>query len=543
MQQHNNEGQGLVPHAPPLPEKAKKAHLIAQNIEENAAYKHAPITVTRQKNLPALWRAARAKMPRLQDPMQKRAAGNIVKFLALMLVLTLVARGTAGATLAQVKTQTPESGEVVQAVRGSGNVVAGGSTPVEAPEGLSVQDVLVTTGEKVDKGQGIVRFSAQEVEEKLARAKADLQELALKLNTLGQAKPQDNTALHGAQNAYDWARQDLDAARANGNRAVDEAQAGVQNTRDTLAAAEKAQAALPKDATSEEKAAAGLAVETAKTAHEAAKAALEEAKRTKESGIQAAERAVETARQSLESTQTAEADARQQAANTAAQNNVDAEKTRLDIEKAQKMVDELQKIHDAGGVLAAGAEGTILELPTPGAATDATPIARVANTQNGYVCEVMVPKQQAEKLAAGGKAQVTKEGGSIYYTPTAEATIAAIGQADESGNVKITLRLSGDDWKQNQSVQAKIEQSRTSHPSCVPVQAVHTDNAGAYVLVMRNKTSVLGTENQLAQVRVNVVASDESLAAIEGPLEMGEQVVTGSTKPVQEGDRVRLQEE
>ena len=73
------------------------------------------------------------------DPRQRQRLGWIVRFFALLLVLTLLARGTAGAAMASVTVQRPSSGNVTKSVRTTATVSFAGGTPFTVPAGLLVQ--------------------------------------------------------------------------------------------------------------------------------------------------------------------------------------------------------------------------------------------------------------------------------------------------------------------------------------------------------------------------------------------------------------------
>lgn len=77
------------------------------------------------------------------DPRQRQRLGWIARFFALLLVLTLLARGTAGVTMPTVIVQKPASGSVTKSVRTTGTVSLAGGTPFTEPTGLLVLSVPV----------------------------------------------------------------------------------------------------------------------------------------------------------------------------------------------------------------------------------------------------------------------------------------------------------------------------------------------------------------------------------------------------------------
>lgn len=69
------------------------------------------------------------------DPRQRQRLGWIVRFFALLLVLTLLARGTAGAAMASVTVQRPSSGNVTKSVRTTATVSFAGGNPFYSARG------------------------------------------------------------------------------------------------------------------------------------------------------------------------------------------------------------------------------------------------------------------------------------------------------------------------------------------------------------------------------------------------------------------------
>ena len=94
------------------------------------------------------------------DPRQRQRLGWIVRFFALLLVLTLLARGTAGAAMASVTVQRPSSGNVTKSVRTTATVSFAGGTPFTVPAGLLVMAVPVQAGQTVKAGDVIAKVGS-----------------------------------------------------------------------------------------------------------------------------------------------------------------------------------------------------------------------------------------------------------------------------------------------------------------------------------------------------------------------------------------------
>ena len=161
------------------------------------------------RNLPAL--------PHFEDKAQKRAGGNIIKFLAGLLALTLIARGTGAATLARVEVSNPARGEIVNAVTGSATVSVRDSLDITVPEGLTIIEMLAGTGQTLNTGDAIARFDMAEVQEKLEREAATLDKLLLDIEKLDRTDSTDSASLQNAMRNLRRAQDDYSTVEAQGN--------------------------------------------------------------------------------------------------------------------------------------------------------------------------------------------------------------------------------------------------------------------------------------------------------------------------------------
>lgn len=76
-------------------------------------------------------------------PNQWHTGVAMLRFLALMLLLTLLVRGTAATTLPVVSVTAPYQGVVTQSFTVSGQISPGIGTPLTIPEGLLVEQIFV----------------------------------------------------------------------------------------------------------------------------------------------------------------------------------------------------------------------------------------------------------------------------------------------------------------------------------------------------------------------------------------------------------------
>ena len=655
---------------------------------------------------------------RAADRGQRRAAGNIFKFLALLLALTLIARGTSGATLAIVRVSNPSRGVISEAITGTATVSSKDDLDLTAPEGLTITEMMAGVGQSVKAGDAIASFDAEEVAEKHLREALSLEKMLADLEKLDRSETADASSVESAERSLRRAREDYSITRAQGEAdiaaaqaALDEAlsddpgdadAAALQNAARTLQRAQEdyestglqgeadiasARADLEEAQYSDtafvdhssvlsaqrtlERAhedynttrAQGVAdvaaawdnldvleasganereinqawasimsaqsrahdnlvsaqrrIEDAETALErseqdynrslqqaadakqseidraqaallsaisraednllSARRRLEDAEtsfekaeqdhvRNSEQSLETAQNEVDRAQTSLESV-TARArenllsagrrveDAEitlaraqqelsrneQQMSDTAGQNDFSALALRLDIDAQKKVVDSLEELLSNGCVMYSSIEGVVSSVLPGGSVTSRAPLVSFRDGAKGFEAQMQISGSDAEMLAVGDECEVTAGGGSMYFTPTVTGIISGISMPDESKKVTVTIRLPGSDWTHGQRVEVQTVLNSGNYDLCVPVSAVHSDNSGYYLLTVGKQSTVLGLQNVVMRVDVNIAASDSETVSVRGPVDRESLVITGSNKTVAAGDRVRVE--
>lgn len=91
---------------------------------------------------------------------ERQALKRIVVFFAVMLILTLVARGTSSAIRPVVTTQQAKAGTISQSVQSSGSITASSVLSVSLPEGIVLDNILVKEGQSVVEGQTLAALKS-----------------------------------------------------------------------------------------------------------------------------------------------------------------------------------------------------------------------------------------------------------------------------------------------------------------------------------------------------------------------------------------------
>ena len=728
------------------------------------------------------------------DLAQQRSAGNIVKFLVILLVFTIIARGTSGATLARVTLASPDRSEIIESISGSAIVTAAETLEITVPEWLIISDMLVAVGQKIEAGDPIAIFEMEDLQERRIREAADLSQKNLDLEKLerdnyadassrdiaardlnrahedysttiqrsqteidearialelllesayeegnilpsailahqraledyyatrlqgeadiaaaeealrdvtvddtalqtailshqralddykstkeqGEAditaakealeelqnrRPADHdrAALETAQRNHRRARDDYNALRRQTEGSINVAQsaldwaiamynealatatdpmdvaaawAEVERAQSALNAAQGGSDALLAASRRVEDEAARLAqaqrdfdnavesgLEQAENALQATQTqaeanllaasrrledavrGLEQAQRNFDNSIQteielaenalvtakeraandllaaarrledasvsinseieraqstlqtainraendrrAAARQVENARASLNAAEQNHRRNVQQAADTIAQNMINASTLRLDIAAQQYTVDTLDSLISNGGILYARYGGAVSMAMLSGQVTNSEPLITLRDTDGNFEAQMQISQSEAARLAIGSEVEVTTGGGTMFFTPTTTGTISAISQPDEDENITITIRLPYGNWGIGQRIDAQVILSRANYDFSVPVTALNSDNMGYFVLVVEQRSTVLGLQNVVVRVNVTIVAADDMMVSVRGAVGRGCQVIVGSNRTISVGDRIRVSE-
>lgn len=471
---------------------------------------------------------------RQSDPRQMQRLGNILRFFAALLVLTIVARGTAGATMPTVTVQTPNSGTISKSVHAGGTVLYAGGTPFTLPEGLLVTGILAQEGQSVKAGDSLASFDLEELNRAVASKRAELQQVQIQATQQSGEEKADSYNAQLAQEQLERAYETTRKTCSDGEESIQRAQ---QKRDEAAKAVEDARNApldenLPQqDAQSQKQA----NTEAAVSALEAAEEELYQAKKAAESANDAALAAAQnaednrnTALHALEKEE--EAVGKQNALNRAA-----AAVSKAKVATLQAELDALLALQAADGQYKAPSDGTLIQMNLKVGEPSPAVGGLLAAEDADYTIAVLLTAEQAKLITVGTILHVSQNKAS------GDAAVQRLSDADSAGNVTATATLPRGAWSAGAAQVSAITQS-SRQDLVLPASAVHQDQEGNYVLVMEEKNTVLGLQYVLRRVSVSTIDSGDSTQAVSGALDSQAQVVVASSKPVQEGDRVRVDE-
>lgn len=256
-----------------------------------------------------------------------------------------------------------------------------------------------------------------------------------------------------------------------------------------------------------------LSKEELNNAYEENKNAYEEAINNKDSNLISYKRAVEDA-------------------------NYDKEK-----EKLIKNINELKELLNNDGKVVANNEGTVTNiLLTEGQQTTNEPVLLLADKKSGYKVVAQISTDYEKDISLDQKITLNILDNNEQIE---EAVINAISRNEENEHMlDITVILPEGVGEIGKSATLEISNNTERYSSCVPLSALHSDGDKYYVLMFEEKETVLGTENVAKRADITIKDKDGMYAALdENIILTSDEVITSSNKNINDGDRVRKEEE
>ena len=474
-------------------------------------------------------------------PNQWHTGVAMLRFLALMLLLTLLVRGTAATTLPVVSVTAPYQGVVTQSFTVSGQISPGIGTPLTIPEGLLVEQIFVQPGDPVTEGQTLALLSLDDVRAEIEQVQASMQQHQVQANQLLAGQAADPFAWQQAQQQLDRAYADYQQAAAEGEADVSQAQNVLDAAHQVLAEVEGRkpqrpyedgfwEMATPEQAQTEQDYADWEAeYATAQAAVQQAQADLEAAQEAADNATEAALSAAQNAEDSRNSAQHNYAKETEELAKSNQTDQAGAQVLLAQIRQEDQTLKSLEALQAAGGAFLAPSDGIVTEMAlTVGADTPAVAGLLAANEQE-YAVTASLTAEQASMLKAGGTISVMQE------QNTGTATL------EQVNDNLAQFTVSGTQWKTG-AADITVTTMGGTTGLCLPATAVNSDNAGDFVYLVETKNTVLGVQSVLVRLGVTVEERGDGVVRISGALSGQEQIVSASSKPLSAGTEVRIDE-
>lgn len=149
--------------------------------------------------------------------MERKIKKAIITFFILMLFLTIASRAAASVITARVQVDNIKSGRLAYKLSGIGTIRENSKKYIDLHSGYKVGEVLVKSGQKVEKGALLFSYDMEQLNEKKNALENDLKKLQLQYQSLSLSGHEDTLSheLEDAQINLNIAREDLKDAEAS----------------------------------------------------------------------------------------------------------------------------------------------------------------------------------------------------------------------------------------------------------------------------------------------------------------------------------------
>ncbi|MBD5154404.1 MAG: HlyD family efflux transporter periplasmic adaptor subunit [Oscillibacter sp.] len=350
----------------------------------------------------------------------------------------------------------------------------------------------------------------------------------------------DMSAIETAEKAYNQAAASFSQAESSATNNRDAIQRKMNDARANLSAAQSNLRAAQQRLDSASSANTQLKeqINTWKAVQREQEAAIGELKtkleelETKQKAYKDAAATVDAKQRELESSMTGDGIDKQL-------DNLALQTLNMEIEKQQELVDKYKK-DSVDAEIHAQVSGVISAINvSAGKKNDPSQaLATIDVVDRGYIIKIPVTNDQAKQVKVGDTAEVT----NYYWGNDITATLESIA-ADPSnaGQGKLLVfRITGD-IDSGTNISLSIGQRSANFDSIVPKSAIREDANGKFVLVVTSKSTPLGNRYTATRADVQVLAEDDTSAAVSG-LSSNDYVITTSSKPLDAGSQVRMVE-
>ena len=219
--------------------------------------------------------------------------------------------------------------------------------------------------------------------------------------------------------------------------------------------------------------------------------------------------------------------------------NLDMQAAQEKLEKQRQLVDKLKNSSDLKEIKSRDA-GVVsqIDFKAGDSVTADTPLAKIQLEESGYIVNIRITKAQANLIRTGDEATIE----NIWDNDSA-ATVKSIKVDSENPNQNmiVSFEVKGN-ISIGQNLSLSVGEKSNRYDAVVPNNAVREDSKGKFVLVVTVKGTPLGNRYKIKRAEVEVLASDDNYSGVYGGVYEGENVVTNSSKPLEEGMQVRLVE-
>lgn len=212
------------------------------------------------------------------------------------------------------------------------------------------------------------------------------------------------------------------------------------------------------------------------------------------------------------------------------------ESLQLSVNKKQEELEKVKEIYLAGGVLKSSMDGVVTEFElTEHSITNG--VEKVVLAPKKCYFEGTCKEKEREYLAIGDSvtAKLSTSSKEIFME------ITDIRYDSAENNYVFKASLPEGEYIPGTTGTYDMYKNSEKFDSCVPMEAIREDGNGNYfVLIVVERSSILGNEETAYRIPVTVKKNDYKTAVIEGALSGEDEIIIGSSNVISEGDRIRV---
>lgn len=421
---------------------------------------------------------------------QGKAIKLLAGFLALMLLFTILSRSAYSLTTPKVTTTTISSMSIEHDMNISGQIYANRNVIISTQPNIFILSVDVAEGAPVKTGDVLFRLDLNDLDKQLQLAKDQLKKLELQQTdeTSGMELSANNKKTAAERAAEDYYKV-LSTENNNVQKALDELND----------------------------------LESNDVNYKAKKDAYNQAVIIKENNILSAQRVIDDANSPLAT-------------------NHSAELALIDINAAKDNIGKMELLKLNNGEIKTPKNGTVKKLDvTEGTRTSDGVAALLTDASLGYCFKAKVDRDIAKDLSKDDAVTLMLNGeNSALENLKIDSMYVSI---EDSNFFQITVNIPPSSENPESTANIEIKKQSEMYSSCVPLDALHSDGIKTYVLAISDKKTALGSETIAERIDVVVEDKNDTYAAISSNFESDQKLILSTNKPIQPGDRVRVEEE
>lgn len=396
-----------------------------------------------------------------------RTFTHVILFFFVMVLLTLVARGTAGAKLARVSVISPGGQELKQSVQFFGTAKPVANVFITVPAGLPIETVLKKPMDSIAKGEAIALINQAELDELVIRQRASLRQMELSLESQLKWSGISTRDVEAAQKALNKAQEAFDKIKSDSEVSAEDKTAA----RDKLTAAQDA-FKQAQDAYNEE----------------------------------------------------------------VLQKQPAARTMMLDIAALEEKVNALVFYQEQGYQILSEYAGLLADQPlAENTVTTGSEVIGICTAGNGFTLTFQANPEDANNI--------------LKYKPKLTATQEELEEELRSFDpdintlgqemVTFTAKLRETGWT-DKGISITGDLWRSDYDLCIPMSALRQDSDGYFVYVMETTQTLMGIDKRVVRRDIYIENTDGRYAAVSGDISSNDQVILSSSKPLSDGDSVRV---